>query len=136
MDVCLNRKVFLQIDFLEFQIDGGWLKVEVGKMFDFVFYENVEFVGEGVVLFVNGIVYLFVEVYGIVEMSEVKFWGKLMLGQKFLIRGVKFDDVFFVLSMLGKVEVWVFNIKGFKEIIMEIVSIIGGIFLIKGIVVL
>lgn len=56
------------------------MKVEVCKIFDFVFYENVEFVSEGVVLFVDGVVYLFVEVYGIVEMSEVKFWGKLVLG--------------------------------------------------------
>lgn len=65
-------------------------------------------------------------------MSEVKFWGKSVSGQKLPIRGVKTDDATSALSTLGKAEAWAFDIKGFKEIIMEIISITGGTLSVKG----
>lgn len=58
-----------------------------------------------------------------------------MSGQKLPIRGVKSDDASSASSTLGKAEAWAFNIKGFKEIIMEIASITGGTLSIKGTVV-
>lgn len=132
MDVRLNRKAPLQIDFSENQTDDGRLKVEAGKTFDFVFHENADTAGEGAALPVEGAAYLLVEVYGTAETSEVKFWGKSVSGQTFPIRGVKSDDASSASSTLGKAEAWAFNIKGFKEIIMEIASITGGTLSIKG----
>ncbi|MCY7980343.1 phage portal protein [Bacillus inaquosorum] len=132
MDVRLSEKAPLQIDFSENQTDDGRLKVEAGKTFDFVFHENAESAGEGAVLPVEGAEHLLVEVYGTAETSEVKFWGKSVSGQRLPIRGVKSDDASAACSTLGKAEAWAFDIKGFKEIIMEIASITGGTLSIKG----
>ncbi|MEC5230675.1 phage-like element PBSX protein XepA [Bacillus inaquosorum] len=132
MDVRLSEKAPLQIDFSENQTDDGRLKVEAGKTFDFVFHENAESTGEGAVLPVDGAEHLLVEVYGTAETSEVKFWGKSVSGQRLPIRGVKSDDASSASSTLGKAEAWAFDIKGFKEIIMEIASITGGTLSIKG----
>ncbi|MEC0322135.1 phage-like element PBSX protein XepA [Bacillus subtilis] len=132
MDVRVNGKTPLQIDFAENQTHDGRLKVEARKTFDFVFHENAESAGEGAALPVDGAAHLLVEVFGTAEMSEVKFWGKSVSGQKLPIRGVKTDDATSALSTLGKAEAWAFDIKGFKEIIMEIVSITGGTLSVKG----
>ncbi len=132
IDVHVNEKTPLQIDFAENQTHEGRLKVETGKTIDFVFHENAENAGEGAVLSVDGAAHLLVEVYGTAETSEIKFWGKSVSGQKLPIRGVKSDDASSALSTLGKSEAWAFDIKGFKEIIMEIASITGGTLSIKG----
>lgn len=132
IDVHVNEKTPLQVDFAENQTHEGRLKVETGKTIDFVFHENAENAGEGAVLSVDGAAHLLVEVYGTAETSEIKFWGKSVSGQKLPIRGVKSDDASSALSTLGKSEAWAFDIKGFKEIIMEIASITGGTLSIKG----
>ncbi|MFT4401292.1 phage-like element PBSX protein XepA [Bacillus sp. SW14] len=132
MDVRVSEKAPLQIDFSEIQTDDGRLKVEAGNTVDFVFHENADSAGEGAALPVNGVAHLLVEVYGTAETSEVKFWGKSMSGQKLPIRGVKSDDASSASSTLGKAEAWAFDIKGFKEIIMEIANITGGTLSVKG----
>ncbi|MCY7782980.1 MULTISPECIES: phage-like element PBSX protein XepA [unclassified Bacillus (in: firmicutes)] len=136
MDVRVNEKAPLQIDLSEIQTGDGRLKVKASQTFDFVFHENAESAGEGAALPVNGAEHLLVEVYGTAEMSEVKFWGKSVSGQKIPISGVKSDDATSGSSTLGKAEAWAFNIKGFKEIIMEIASISGGTLSVKGTAVL
>ncbi|MCY8202397.1 MULTISPECIES: phage-like element PBSX protein XepA [unclassified Bacillus (in: firmicutes)] len=136
MDVRVNEKAPLQIDLSEIQTGDGRLKVKASQTFDFVFHENAESAGEGAALPVNGAEHLLVEVYGTAEMSEVKFWGKSVSGQKIPISGVKSDDASSASSTLGKAEAWAFNIKGFKEIIMEIASISGGTLSVKGTAVL
>lgn len=45
---------------------------------------------------------------------------------------MKTDDATTASSTLGKAETWAFEIKGFKEIIMEIISITGGTLSVKG----
>ncbi|UPV80426.1 phage-like element PBSX protein XepA [Bacillus rugosus] len=130
MDVRVNEKA--QIDFSELQTGDGRLKVKASQTFDFVFHENAESAGEGAALPVDGAAHLLVEVDGTAEMSEVKFWGKSLSGQKLPIRGVKSDDASAASGTLGKAESWAFEIKGFKEIIMEIASITGGTLSIKG----
>ncbi|KJJ42959.1 phage portal protein [Bacillus subtilis] len=132
MDVNVNQKAPLQIDLSEIQTGDGRLKVKAGTTFDHVFHENAESAGEGTALSANGASHLLVEVYGTAETSEVKFWGKSMSGQKLPIRGVKSDDASAACSTLGKAEAWTFDMKGFKEIIMEIASITGGTLSIKG----
>ncbi|MGG0776813.1 phage portal protein [Bacillus rugosus] len=132
MDVRVNEKAPLQFDFSELQTGDGRLKVKASQTFDFVFHENADSPGEGVALPVDGAAYLLVEVYGTAETSEVKFWGKSVSGQKLPIRGVKSDDASAASGTLGKAESWAFDIKGFKEIIMEIASITGGTLSIKG----
>ncbi|MBU2660099.1 phage-like element PBSX protein XepA [Bacillus cabrialesii] len=132
MDVRVNQKAPLQIDLSEIQTGDGRLKVKAGTTFDHVFHENAESAGEGTALSANGASHLLVEVYGTAETSEVKFWGKSMSGQKLPIRGVKSDDASAACSTLGKAEAWAFDMKGFKEIIMEIASITGGTLSIKG----
>ncbi|OLQ57906.1 phage portal protein [Bacillus licheniformis] len=132
IDVRVNQKAPLQIDLSEIQTGDGRLKVKAGTTFDHVFHENAESAGEGTALSANGASHLLVEVYGTAETSEVKFWGKSMSGQKLPIRGVKSDDASAACSTLGKAETWAFDIKGFKEIIMEIASITGGTLSIKG----
>lgn len=132
MDVRVSKKAPLQIDFTEIQTDDGRLKVKAGNTFDFVFHENAESAGEGAALSVDGAAHLLVEVYGTAETSEVKFWGKSVSGQKLPIRGVKSDDASAASGTLGKAESWAFDIRGFKEIIMEIASITGGTLSIKG----
>ncbi|MDU0153141.1 phage-like element PBSX protein XepA [Bacillus cabrialesii] len=132
MDVNVNQKAPLQIDLSEIQTVDGRLKVKAGTTFDHVFHENAESAGEGTALSANGASHLLVEVYGTAETSEVKFWGKSMSGQKLPIRGVKSDDASAACSTLGKAEAWTFDMKGFKEIIMEIASITGGTLSIKG----
>ncbi|RPK07051.1 hypothetical protein BSBH6_00674 [Bacillus subtilis] len=132
MDVRVNQQAPLQIDLSEIQTGDGRLKVKAGNTFDHVFHENAESAGEGTALSANGASYLLVEVYGTAETSEVKFWGKSMSGQKLPIRGVKSDDASAACSTLGKAEAWTFDMKGFKEIIMEIASITGGTLSIKG----
>ncbi|MHA6488027.1 phage-like element PBSX protein XepA [Bacillus cabrialesii] len=132
MDVRVSEKAPLQIDFSEIQTEDKRLKVEAGNTVDFVFHENADSAGEGDALPVNGAAHLLVEVYGTAETSEVKFWGKSMSGQKLPIRGVKSDDASSASSTLGKAEAWAFDIKGFKEIIMEIASITGGSLSVKG----
>ncbi|MFP7232041.1 phage portal protein [Bacillus subtilis] len=136
MDVRVNEKAPLQIDLSEIQTGDGRLKVKASQTFDFVFHENAESAGEGAALPVNGAEHLLVEVYGTAEMSEVKFWGKSVSGQKIPISGVKSDDATSASSTLGKAEAWAFNIKGFKEINMEIASISGGTLSVKGTAVL
>ncbi|MCY8424560.1 phage portal protein [Bacillus vallismortis] len=136
MDVRVrSEKAPLQVDFSTIQTDDGLLKVKAGNTFDFVFHENADSAGEGAALLVNGAEHLLVEVYGTAETSEVKFWGKSLSGQKLPIRGVKSEDASTALGTLGKAEAWAFEIKGFKEIIMEIANITGGILSIKGTVV-
>ncbi|WP_121642399.1 phage-like element PBSX protein XepA [Bacillus vallismortis] len=135
MDVRVSEKAPLQVDFSTIQTDGGLLKVKAGNTFDFVFHENADSAGEGAALLVNGAEHLLVEVYGTAETSEVKFWGKSLSGQKLPIRGVKSEDASTALGTLGKAEAWAFDIKGFKEIIMEIANITGGILSVKGTVV-
>ncbi|ARV44565.1 phage-like element PBSX protein XepA [Bacillus inaquosorum] len=132
MDIRVNQKAPLQIDLSEIQTGDGRLKVKASNTFDHVFHENAESAGEGTALSANGASHLLVEVYGTAETSEVKFWGKSMSGQKLPIRGVKSDDASAACSTLGKAEAWAFDIKGFKEIIMEIASITGGTLSIKG----
>ncbi|PJY98994.1 MULTISPECIES: phage-like element PBSX protein XepA [Bacillus] len=132
MDVRVSEKAPLQIDFSTIQTDDGLLKVKAGNTFDFVFHENADSAGEGAALLVNGAEHLLVEVYGTAETSEVKFWGKSLSGQKLPIRGVKSDDASSASGTLGKAEAWAFDIKGFKEIIMEIASITGGSLSVKG----
>ncbi len=132
MDVRLNENLPLQIDLKENQTDDGRLKVEAGKTFDFVFHENAESAGEGTALPVDGAAHLLVEVFGTAETSEVKFWGKSVSGQKLPIRGMKSDDASSACSTLGKDEAWSFDIKGFKEIVMEIASMSAGNLSIKG----
>ncbi|WP_456280132.1 phage portal protein [Bacillus sp. K7] len=132
MDVRVSEKAPLQIDFSTIQTDDGLLKVTAGNTFDFVFHENADSAGEGAALLVNGAEHLLVEVYGTAETSEVKFWGKSLSGQKLPIRGVKSDDASSASGTLGKAEAWAFDIKGFKEIIMEIASITGGSLSVKG----
>ncbi|MBG9770109.1 phage-like element PBSX protein XepA [Bacillus vallismortis] len=135
MDVRVSEKAPLQVDFSTIQTDDGLLKVKAGNTFDFVFHENADSAGEGAALLVNGAEHLLVEVYGTAETSEVKFWGKSLSGQKLPIRGVKSEDASTALGTLGKAEAWAFDIKGFKEIIMEIANITGGILSVKGTVV-
>ncbi|MCY7894232.1 phage portal protein [Bacillus vallismortis] len=135
MDVRVSEKAPLQVDFSTIQTDDGLLKVKAGNTFDFVFHENADSAGEGAALLVNGAEHLLVEVYGTAETSEVKFWGKSLSGQKLPIRGVKSEDASTALGTVGKAEAWAFDIKGFKEIIMEIANITGGILSVKGTVV-
>ncbi|MCY8316748.1 phage portal protein [Bacillus vallismortis] len=135
MDVRVSEKAPLQVDFSTIQTDDGLLKVKAGNTFDFVFHENADSAGEGAALLVNGAERLLVEVYGTAETSEVKFWGKSLSGQKLPIRGVKSEDASTALGTVGKAEAWAFDIKGFKEIIMEIANITGGILSVKGTVV-
>ncbi|MCY8308103.1 phage-like element PBSX protein XepA [Bacillus vallismortis] len=135
MDVRVSEKAPLQVDFSTIQTDDGLLKVKAGNTFDFVFHENADSAGEGAALLVNGAERLLVEVYGTAETSEVKFWGKSLSGQKLPIRGVKSEDASTASGTLGRAEAWVFDIKGFKEIIMEIANITGGILSVKGTVV-
>ncbi|CAN2253298.1 phage-like element PBSX protein XepA [Bacillus vallismortis] len=135
MDVRVSEKAPLQVDFSTIQTDDGLLKVKAGNTFDFVFHENADSAGEGAALLVNGAEHLLVEVYGTAETSEVKFWGKSLSGQKLPIRGVKSEDASTALGTVGKAEAWTFDIKGFKEIIMEIANITGGILSVKGTVV-
>ncbi|MDR4434406.1 phage-like element PBSX protein XepA [Bacillus tequilensis] len=132
MDVRVSKKAPLQIDFSEIQTDDGRLKVKAGNTFDHVFHENAESAGEGAALSVGSAAHLLVEVYGTAETSEVKFWGKSVSGQKRPIRGVRSDDASAASGTLGKAEAWAFEIKGFKEIIMEIAGITGGTLSIKG----
>lgn len=132
MDVRVSKKAPLQIDFSEIQTDDGRLKVKAGNTFDHVFHENAESAGEGAALSVGSAAHLLVEVYGTAETSEVKFWGKSVSGQKLPIRGVKSDDASAASGTLGKAEAWTFDIKGFKEIIMEIAGITDGTLSIKG----
>ncbi|MEG7334498.1 phage-like element PBSX protein XepA [Bacillus sp. 0102A] len=132
MDVRVSEKAPLQIDFSTIQTDDGLLKVKAGNTFDFIFHENADSAGEGAALPVNGAAHLLVEVYGTAETSEVTFWGISLSGQKLPIRGVKSDDASSASSTLGKAEAWAFDIKGFKEIIMEIASITGGSLSVKG----
>ncbi|MBL3649253.1 MULTISPECIES: phage-like element PBSX protein XepA [unclassified Bacillus (in: firmicutes)] len=132
MDVRVSEKAPLQIDFSTIQTDDGLLKVKARNTVDCVFHENADSAGEGAALPVNGAAHLLVEVYGTAETSEVKFWGKSLSGQKLPIRGVKSDDASSASGTLGKAEAWAFEIKGFKEIIMEIASITGGSLSVKG----
>ncbi|MDM5301386.1 phage portal protein [Bacillus subtilis] len=135
MDVRVSEKAPLQIDFSTIQTADGLLKVKAGNTFDFIFHENADSTGEGAALPVNGAAHLLVEVYGTAETSEVTFWGISLSGQKLPIRGVKSEDSSTASSTLGKAEAWAFDIKGFKEIVMEIANITGGILSVKGTVV-
>ncbi|MCY8544378.1 phage-like element PBSX protein XepA [Bacillus vallismortis] len=135
MDVRVSEKAPLQVDFSTIQTDDGLLKVKAGNTFDFVFHEKADSAGEGAALLVNGAERLLVEVYGTADTSEVKFWGKSLSGEKLPIRGVKSEDASTALGTVGKAEAWAFDIKGFKEIIMEIANITGGNLSVKGTVV-
>ncbi|MCO4851176.1 phage-like element PBSX protein XepA [Bacillus vallismortis] len=135
MDVRVSEKAPLQIDFSTIQTADGLLKVKAGNTFDFIFHENADSAGEGAALPVNGAAHLLVEVYGTAETSEVTFWGISLSGQKLPIRGVKSEDSSTASGTLGKAEAWAFDIKGFKEIVMEIANITGGILSVKGTVV-
>ncbi|WP_406621733.1 phage portal protein [Bacillus atrophaeus] len=114
--------------------EEGRLKVEGAQVStkDFVFHENAENAGEGAVLTVGTYKKLLVEIYGTAEKSEVNFWGRSFSGANLPIQGKKTDNGEMSGSTSGKAEAWIFDMTGYKEIVMEIAEISGGSLSVKG----
>ncbi|MFT3655044.1 hypothetical protein DALLNEIH_01464 [Bacillus sp. B01(2024)] len=99
---------------------------------DVIFHEDATEAGEGVIFSAGAWKKLLVEITGTAESGHVAFWGRSISGKNVPIRGIRSDDGTSAAGTSGTGEVWLFDIAGFKEIVMEIKSISGGSLSVKG----
>ena len=99
---------------------------------DVIFHENAAEAGEGSIFSAGAWKKLLVEITGTAESSHIAFWGRSISGRNVPIRGIRSEDGTSAAGTSGTDEVWLFDIAGFKEIVMEIKSISGGSLSVKG----